>query len=514
MPDDELTNRLVGEFMIRERIGSGGFGTVYRAEQPSLDRELVVKVLRDHHRYDPSAVTRFRREAQLASQLDHPYAAHIYACGTEPDGLLWIAMELVRGVTMSQLLLAHGPVARERLVTFVEQLCDVVDAAHALGIVHRDIKPANVMVVQHGGRWWPKLLDFGVARGPRQRAATTEPGSDPSFDVTLVDNSSSPWVTIDGTPVGSPAYMAPELWIRPASADSRADIYALGILIYEALIGAVPFRESKLRALYDHHLKSPLPTTQEPAIDVVLARATAKSASERYATARELAVDFREACGISARDRPAGIDDTLRDALLAGGPRPLAEAIAVLDDAVTVHQMLSASVLVTSVAIRWVALIALAARLDAGGLTTDELGVLEELQRDEKSWLDLAALLVESHRRRAWQHAVPELVELVDPEGEWFRVATGLIDDAAAKTAASAPESVASLVVNRRIPALTTVLRGLNHLAHYRLVVPSNDGAPWEWDRCTPPRRALRRRARSRRARAARRLRPGCGSPG
>lgn len=487
---DGLANRIVGEFVIRNPIGSGEFGTVYRADQPSLNRELVVKVLRDHHRYDPSAVTRFMREAQLASQLDHPYAAHVYACGAEPDGVLWIAMELVRGVTMAQLLATHGPVARERLVTFVDQLCEVVDAAHALGIVHRDIKPANVMVVQRGGRWWPKLLDFGVARGPRDRAATTDPDGEATFEFTLVDDSSSPWVTIDGAPIGSPAYMAPELWTRPASADGRADIYALGILIYEALTGAVPFREPNVRALYERHAKSALPTTSDPTIDLVLARATAKQAAARYGTARELAAGFRDACGISARERPAGIDDALRDALLSDAPRPLAEAVAVLDEAVSGYQMLSAIALVSSVAVRWVALIALAARMDGGGIAADELALLEEVQHEETSWLELASMLVEPYRRRAWQHALPELVELLDPAGEWFQCAAALVRARQADIAANAPESVASLAVARRIPELATMLRGLSRLSHYRLVVPSDVGAPWDWTGAR--RRALR----------------------
>lgn len=476
-----LADRIVGEFVIRNPIGSGGFGTVYRAEQPSLNREVVVKVLHDRRRYDPSAVARFMREAQLASQLDHPYAAHVYACGAEPDGVLWIAMELVRGATMAQLLATHGPVARERLVTFVDQLCEVVDAAHSLGIVHRDIKPANVMVVQRGGRWWPKLLDFGVARGPRARAFTNDPNDDPLSDTEPVDDGSSPWVTVDGTPIGSPAYMAPELWTRPTSADGRADIYALGILIYEALTGSVPFREANIRALYERHLKSVLPATSEPAIDRVLARATAKQAAARYGTARELAAGFRDACGISARHRPAGIDDALRDALLSDAPRPLAEAVGVLDEAVSVYEMRTAIALVSSVAIRWVALVALAARMDGGGIAADELAVLKEVEQDETSWLELASMLVEPYRRRAWQHSLPELVELLDPDGEWFQCATELVKVRQTDTKANVPESVASLAVARRIPELAAMLRGLCRLTHYHLVVPSDHGAPWDW---------------------------------
>src|SRR5436853_6167485 len=146
-PSDPIIGRTLGDFVVREKIGEGGFGTVYRAEQPMLAREAVVKVLRGTMQANDSMIARFLREARLASKLDHPYAAHIYAFGAEPDGLVWIAMELVRGTPLDQILKIQGPLPLERFVPLLDRICEVVHTAHEQGIVHRDLKPANVMVL-------------------------------------------------------------------------------------------------------------------------------------------------------------------------------------------------------------------------------------------------------------------------------------------------------------------------------------------------------------------------------
>ena len=142
-----MLGRRLGEFVLVGRLGEGGFGTVYRAEQPALGREAVVKILHARHRERGDWAKRFLREAQLASRLEHPYAAHIYAFGAEADGLLWIAMELVRGMPLDRLLAADGPLPVARLVPLLERICEVVHTAHEQGIVHRDLKPGNVMVI-------------------------------------------------------------------------------------------------------------------------------------------------------------------------------------------------------------------------------------------------------------------------------------------------------------------------------------------------------------------------------
>jgi len=144
MADVDLLGRKLGEFVLRERIGAGGYGTVYRCEQPKLERDAVIKVLRPRRRRDVAS-ERFVREAQLASRLDHPYAAHVYSFGVEDDGLRWIAMELVQGATLGDWLQSRGPMPLAQFVPFVERVAQVVEAAHSRGIVHRDLKPSNIM---------------------------------------------------------------------------------------------------------------------------------------------------------------------------------------------------------------------------------------------------------------------------------------------------------------------------------------------------------------------------------
>src|SRR6188508_2816800 len=159
-----LVGRTFGEFVVREPLGSGGFGMVFRAEQPALAREAVIKVLHTRLLGSETVVQRFLREARLASRLDHPYAAHTYAFGVEPDGVLWIAMELVRGTPLDRMLEVQGPIPLDRFVPLLERICEVVHSAHEQGIVHRDLKPGNVMVLSRAGRLLPKLLDFGIAK--------------------------------------------------------------------------------------------------------------------------------------------------------------------------------------------------------------------------------------------------------------------------------------------------------------------------------------------------------------
>ena len=163
-PVDPLIGRELGEYVVGESLGEGGFGKVYRAQQAALSREAVIKVLHVGRRVDEGMLRRFTAEAQIASRLDHPYAAHVYGFGAEEDGLLWIAMELVRGAPLDVELTLHGPIKLERFVPFFERVCEVVHTAHEQNIVHRDLKPANIMVLARAGRLLPKLLDFGIAK--------------------------------------------------------------------------------------------------------------------------------------------------------------------------------------------------------------------------------------------------------------------------------------------------------------------------------------------------------------
>src|SRR5262245_54169059 len=294
-----LVGRTFGEFVVREPMSSGGFGMVFRAEQPALAREAVIKVLHKRLLDSETSVQRFLREARLASRLDHPFAAHTYAFGAEPDGVLWIAMELVRGTPLDRLLAAQGPIPLERFLPLFGRICEVVQTAHEQGIVHRDIKPANVMVLSRAGRLLPKLLDFGIAKlaGADGDAATiqdtvphlkrssdalaatisddgaTMPGVRPPSGTMVRPSLSDARLTVDGTVIGSPHYMAPEQWHDAALADARTDLYALGVLCYEALTGQPPFSgrtRTELALAHAHKPPPPLGDGFPPALDAVL----------------------------------------------------------------------------------------------------------------------------------------------------------------------------------------------------------------------------------------------------
>ena len=200
---DPLIGRKLGDFQVLEKLGQGGLGAVYRVSQTTLGREAVIKVLHPRNRENQDIGQRFLRESRLASKLDHPYAAHIYAFGAESDGLLWIAMELVRGITLDQMLQTQGPLPLARLSQLLDRMAEVVDSAHEQGIVHRDIKPSNVMVISRAGRILPKLLDFGLAKfvmdesdagfiPPAETAATAPP------EPFLATPVSAPWTTPSG----------------------------------------------------------------------------------------------------------------------------------------------------------------------------------------------------------------------------------------------------------------------------------------------------------------------------
>ncbi len=173
---EPIVGRVLGDFLVKEKLGEGGFGAVYKAQQITLVREAVIKVLHTKHSTNLDIIERFKREAYLASRLEHPYCAHIYSFGAENDGLLWIAMEKVVGTPLNELIKIQGPLPLERLVPLLDKICEVVHTAHESGIVHRDLKPANVMVISRAGQLLPKLLDFGIAKDLYLKNSLSENG--------------------------------------------------------------------------------------------------------------------------------------------------------------------------------------------------------------------------------------------------------------------------------------------------------------------------------------------------
>ena len=471
---------------------------VHRAEQRLLGREAVVKLLHVRDLEAPERVDRFLREAQLASRLDHPYAAHIYAFGAEPDGLLWIAMERVRGTSLAQVL-ASQPARRMPLGRFVhllELICEVVHAAHEQAIVHRDLKPSNIMVLARAGRLLPKLLDFGVARqigeaGP-PRGGAPEPAETTGLELTQ-----------PGAHLGSPFYMAPEQWAEHGVVDARSDIYALGVLAFEALTGRVPFTGGTVGEVARQHMTAEipaLPADLPDALAPVLRAALAKHKDDRPASALAFGEAVRVAAGVSlSADTLPRLDAAVRQEV-AWLPQPIADAVAGFETARNPHQARDALWEIVHVAVRYLGLVALAARSQGGpGGTSDApvvVAMLRELRhRDltDEEWLELAGALVRRYAATRDAYPIPELVDLVSgTEPDSGSGGTLFAPLLAARTAAAAATTEAALRDHliACVPALARLLRGLLFLTDYQLVVPRADGGE-VWMGPRRPRRPL-----------------------
>ncbi|HEY5922662.1 MAG TPA: serine/threonine-protein kinase, partial [Kofleriaceae bacterium] len=221
-----------GRFEIRDKLGQGGMGTVYRAWQRSVGREVAIKLIDRSISGDPMAVRRFLREAHLASQLSHPNTISVFDFGQMADGRLFTAMELLRGRTLGRELRAHGALALDRIVRIGQQLCDALEAAHAQRIVHRDLKPDNVMLLDHGNDLI-KVLDFGLAK-------------------TLDDKSTQ--ATAAGIVVGTPRYIAPETAMT-GEATPPSDMYAVGVILGELALGTPLWEGATLSIILTQQLQ-------------------------------------------------------------------------------------------------------------------------------------------------------------------------------------------------------------------------------------------------------------------
>ncbi len=513
-----MQGRAFGDFVLKERLGAGGGGEVYRAEQVTLAREAVVKVMTHHDQTE--AAERFLREARLASQLDHPFAAHIYGFGHEADGVLWIAMELVRGTSLEHLVRDNGTVPLARFVPFFERLCEVIHAAHEQGIVHRDIKPANVMVINRAGRMLPKLLDLGIARRGNESAETAESvsGLTPHDNLSPLDltdtqarntagaaalhnttiaerltQSETMNLTRVGALVGTPHYMAPEQWADASSAGVRADLYSLALLAYRVLVGKMPFEAKSLRQLAKAHASTPLPPlpdTLPAALYPVLAQGAAKDPNQRYATAIEFAAALRAASGIGVEPLALPqLEEGLRENLLSEAPQPLAESVALLESARTPTQQLEALWGVRRVVVRHLALLALAARARVGpGQAEDSLAFVTGLRAlattglNDRGWLELAKDVCRPFAFRKAAHPLPELVAFFFGDsdadaGSGVRALEEL--DALGQPPAKAADEVVHAALLRLVPALGRVLQNLAFIFDYPLVVQRETPERW-----------------------------------
>jgi len=283
-----MAGSVIDNYEIVAELGRGGMGVVYKALDRSLHREVAIKVLSPHLAGDPQFVDRFLREARAAAQLSHPNIAHVYAVG-ESSGHRYIVMEYIKGQTLAHWIRTQGALESSRALSIVREVADALSTAHSAGIVHRDIKPANIMI---DGAGHVKVMDFGLAK-----LASATAG-----------------VTASGAILGTPQYMAPEQ-VQAREVDGRADIYSLGITLYEMLAGEPPFNADTPIGLMYQIVHEPLPDLGRllpiPPLAVrhILAKMTAKKPEERYSTSEMVFSD------LSDLER-----DALRDTKKHAGP--------------------------------------------------------------------------------------------------------------------------------------------------------------------------------------------------
>jgi serine/threonine-protein kinase len=246
--DEDIADPLLGtvlleQFRIDERIGIGGMGTVYRAHQTTVGRDVAIKVLRAELARDEQAVFRFEREARLAISLDHPNLVRVFLSGRLNDGRLYIVMELLEGRSLADELDERGPPSLDRALIMIMKLCAGLGAVHAAGIVHRDIKPENVYLVRRGrDEDFVKLVDFGIAR-------------------VLEAEGIGPTTTQSGRVFGTATYISPEA-ATGEETDQRSDIYSLGVLTYQLLTGELPFEGKTAGAVLMQHVHQEPPPLQ------------------------------------------------------------------------------------------------------------------------------------------------------------------------------------------------------------------------------------------------------------
>jgi YVTN family beta-propeller protein len=266
---DERIGTEVAGYRIDRVLGRGGMSVVYLAHDPRLNRNVALKLLAPELAEDEAFRARFLRESLLAASLDHPNVVPVYEAG-EADGLLYLAMRYVVGSDLKALLRAEGALSPEHALALTGQVASALDAAHERGLVHRDVKPSNVLLTTPPGEEHCYLADFGLSTSASDRSV-----ADPQKIVGTID------------------YVAPEQ-IRGLDVDGRADVYSLTCLLYECLVGDVPFRRSSDVAVIYAHLEEPLPKASErapalpAAVDRVLERGTAKRREERWQTSAEL----------------------------------------------------------------------------------------------------------------------------------------------------------------------------------------------------------------------------------
>jgi len=287
--DPMIGRTIAGRYRLLEKIGQGGMGAVYKGQHIKMNRITAIKLLTSELVSNQEFIARFQREAEMASQIDHPNAVSIYDFGEAEDGLIYLAMEFVNGKPLSAVLRKEGTLALDRVVRIAKQAAEALNAAHDLGIIHRDFKPDNIMICDKPGRPdWVEVVDFGIAK--RAVADAQQAG-----------------LTQAGFVLGTPLYMSPEQ-VAGEELDPRSDLYSLALVVYEMLTCALPFDGATTQSqMVKRLLEPPKPLSLirpqlalPPAVESVIMRALARKPQDRHSSTR----DFGEALERAARSEP------------------------------------------------------------------------------------------------------------------------------------------------------------------------------------------------------------------
>lgn len=304
---------LEGKYRIEAKLGSGGMGSVYRATRVLIGDQVAFKLLHTDLARDPAAAARFRREAVLATKLQHPNVVSLLDVGLIAGyDIPYILMELAEGFTLRQIISENHILPLDFAVTVTTQVCSALERAHSLGIVHRDIKPENIIALQNANGWQIKVLDFGIAKRYNQT------------DIGL---------TQDGNSMGTPQYMSPEQCMG-GEIDGRADVYSTGIVLYEMLSGSVPFKTGPHTAILVHQVHtapqkpSAIYEDIHPEVEAVVMRSLEKSPPARHQSAMELARDLIRAATLAYRSGAMGGEAPIEEPEAEPEFAPVEEAVA------------------------------------------------------------------------------------------------------------------------------------------------------------------------------------------
>jgi serine/threonine protein kinase len=305
--------KTIGNYKITAKLGEGGMGIVYLAEHPVIGKKVALKAIHPELSRNAEVVSRFITEAKSVNQIGHEHIVDIADFGTTNDGEFYFIMEYLQGEPLSERLVREGPLAPARALAIAAQIADALAASHRHGIIHRDLKPENIFFVNRGGsRDFVKVLDFGLAKLTQNEEKLTHK-------------------TRTGSVMGTPYYMAPEQCEGKAEIDHRADVYSLGVLLFEMLTGKVPFGGEGYGEIIVKHITMPPPSVRSivpelsPALDLIMFRVLAKDRDQRFQTMADLRDALWDPDGYATSAPSVGIPEDLSGVTRAAMPMARSE---------------------------------------------------------------------------------------------------------------------------------------------------------------------------------------------